>query len=242
VAADRFLELLLSGHRPLHVDGIAHHPYPSDLSSPYGSSGAQQFTLAGLRRLRRLVARAAARRVLPARPQVWLTEFGLQTDPPDRVFGIPTLRQAVWLARAERRAATEGAAAMAQYLLVDERPLSSFQSGLRDADGHAKPSFGAYRLPLVATAHRSSITLWGRVRPVRRAGEPVQLEFRSPSRRTTTVRTRTGYDGVVELRLRPRRGYARLVWTDPVAHVRRHGAWTALPRRPTSRPPTASST
>ena len=60
-----------------------------------------------------------------------------------------------------------------QYLLYDDpaRPgplrikWSGFQTGLRFASGKAKPSFNAYRFPIVVKKRRRGVYVWGRVRP-----------------------------------------------------------------------------
>jgi hypothetical protein len=63
----------------------------------------------------------------------------------------------------------------AQYLLYDDPPRegatlteiwSGFQTGLRFTDGRAKPSYEAYRLPIVVQRARGgAVLIWGRVRP-----------------------------------------------------------------------------
>jgi hypothetical protein len=230
VAAGPFLRTLLAGRAPLGVTGIAHHPYPTGLNSPYGATGAAQFTLDGLPALIRLVHNAGRRHVLPAHAPVWLTELGIQTNPPDPFFGISPARQASWINQAEDRAQRDGAAALGQYLLVDEPALGGFQSGLRYADGRAKPSFSAYRLPLVLRRTANTLHLWGRVRPVRAEGATVELELRRAGaqkvRTLLTLQTRTGGD--LSATLRPPRGQLRLSWTDATGRIE-HGRWATVP-------------
>ena len=65
--------------------------------------------------------------------------------------------------------------AVAQYKLIDEASLSSFQSGLRFLDGRAKPAYDAYRLPIWVSGRGSRLRVYGQVRPARRldaAGRP----------------------------------------------------------------------
>ena len=52
------------------------------------------------------------------------------------------MNQSDWIAWRDPRVR-----AVAQYKLVDDASPSSFQSGLRFADGRAKPAYAAYRLP-----------------------------------------------------------------------------------------------
>ena len=42
---------------------------------------------------------------------------------------------------------------------------SGFQTGLRFASGKAKPSYNAYRFPIVVKKRRRGVYVWGRVRP-----------------------------------------------------------------------------
>ena len=42
---------------------------------------------------------------------------------------------------------------------------SGFQTGLRFASGRAKPSFNAYRFPIVVKRRGRGVRIWGRVRP-----------------------------------------------------------------------------
>jgi hypothetical protein len=74
-----------------------------------------------------------------------------------------------------------------QYQLYDDpgRPgppavkWSGFQTGLRFANGTKKPSWDAYRFPIVVKrVSRSRVLVWGRVRPPG-AGRLVQVEKRS---------------------------------------------------------------
>ena len=71
----------------------------------------------------------------------------------------------------------------AQYLLWDDpvRPgppkvaWSGFQTGLRFTDNQPKPSWSAYRLPIVVHPAGRGVRIWGRVRPGRGA-RAVRLE------------------------------------------------------------------
>ena len=54
---------------------------------------------------------------------------------------------------------------VAQYLVNDDANVNGFQSGLRFVTGRAKPSLGAYRLPIWVRAGGSSVTVFGQVRP-----------------------------------------------------------------------------
>lgn len=124
-------------------DAYAHHPYyggPSETpSTPPPGSGA--VTLGNIDRLERELTRLYGRR-LP----VWLTEYGYQTNPPDRTFGVSWARQAAYLTEAVAIARRDRRIEMLLWFLVrDEDDVTRWQSGLVAADGTRKPAFEAFR-------------------------------------------------------------------------------------------------
>ncbi|NUT56429.1 MAG: cellulase family glycosylhydrolase, partial [Thermoleophilia bacterium] len=79
----------IRGMRAAHarLDAYAHHPYPIDrFQTPWtGACGhCETITMASLERLQREVGRAWGNG-----KRIWLTEFGYQTSPPDRMLGVP---------------------------------------------------------------------------------------------------------------------------------------------------------
>jgi hypothetical protein len=172
---------------------FALHPYTMGASGPVCARGSRgQLPPARLARLRSLV---------PRRFGIWLTEAGFQSDPPDRIAGVPLGVQAARMNQLEWLATRRRVRATAQYLLVDDRERGGFQSGLRFASGRAKPALAAYRIPIWIQGRN----LWARVRPAE-GRERVELLRRGRVvRRLTTNRA-----GVV--RARVGRGPWRLRW------------------------------
>src|SRR5215213_10702730 len=119
----------------------------SDWSSDVCSSD-----LGTLSRVTKVVDRLRARHRFsgPRRPPLWLTEFGVQTDPPDYLFGAPIKRVPTYLGMSERIAMRNRRVySYSQYLLVDDRTTSGFQSGLRFNDGRTKPGiYQEYKMPI----------------------------------------------------------------------------------------------
>ena len=110
---------------------------------------------------------------LPAKLPVYLTEFGIQSTP-DKISGVSLSKQAAYLAIAEHMAyVNPRVVAFSQYLMSDDPPrlegyrYSGFESGLRSADGKAKPAYEGFRLPLAVEIYGGSDVLWGLVRPRR---------------------------------------------------------------------------
>ena len=78
--------------------------------------------------------------------RVWITEYGYQTNPPDRLFGVSYARQATYLGRRSRsRAQNPRIDMMLWFLLRDEPALGGWQSGLVTLSGKRKPAFAAFR-------------------------------------------------------------------------------------------------
>lgn len=136
----RFLrEMRAAGARP---DVVAHHAYAtSRFESPTTRPPTRNAVTLGnigtlLKELRRLY---------PGK-RLWITEYGYQTNPPDRLFGVPWATQARWLKQAYRIASRKGRIEMLLWFLIkDERDVGRWQSGLISADGTRKPAFNAFR-------------------------------------------------------------------------------------------------
>jgi hypothetical protein len=124
-------------------DAYAHHPYygaphEAPTTAPPGREGV---TLANIGRLESELTRLYHRRV-----PLWLTEYGYQTNPPDRVFGVSWAQQAAYLRQAVRIARRDPRIdVLLWFLLRDERDVTRWQSGLITARGVRKPAFAAFR-------------------------------------------------------------------------------------------------
>jgi putative glycosyl hydrolase len=131
-------------------DAWAHHPYygtPTETptTKPVTAKGAPPtaITLANLGDLIKEVTR------LYGNKRIWITEYGYQTNPPDRLFGVTLQRQAQYLTQAFAIARKNPRIdMMLWFLLKDEPTVAGWQSGLLTASGAKKPSFAAFqRLP-----------------------------------------------------------------------------------------------
>ena len=130
------------GLRKNRFDVYAHHPY-------YGSSretpttkpkGKQTVTLANLSVLTKLLGKYYGNKKL------WITEYGYQTSPPDRAFGVTWIKQARYLTKAYAVARKNPKVTMMLwFLLRDEGHVAGWQSGLFTARGKKKPAYNAFR-------------------------------------------------------------------------------------------------
>jgi hypothetical protein len=79
--------------------------------------------------------------------RLWITEYGYQTRPPDRAFGVSWAKQASYLKQAVRIARRNPRIdALIWFLLRDEPRLGGWQSGLMTATAVRKPAFAAFRV------------------------------------------------------------------------------------------------
>jgi hypothetical protein len=130
-------------------DAWAHHPYyagPTDQPStkPVTAKGASAtaVTLGNINDLIREVTR------LYGNKRIWITEYGYQTNPPDRVYGVSYAKQAAYLTQAFGIARKNPRIDMMLWFLLKDDPDvngEGWQSGLITAKGARKPSFNAFR-------------------------------------------------------------------------------------------------
>lgn len=172
---------------PVPGDGYAHHPYsllhtpdyvdkrdPDNL--PIGELGKLTSTLDRL---------AAMRRIDPKMRDVYLTEFGYESNPPDPVKPWSPDEQGRFINWAEYLAwKNPSIKSFPQFLLTDmgrvsaadaargKREYGDWQSGLYFNDGTAKPAATSFPLALhvdcteeLSKKHRKVLVIWGHVRP-----------------------------------------------------------------------------
>ncbi len=129
-------------------------------------------TIGSLSRLTRALDRARRAHAVRKRVDLYLTEFGVQSEP-DPISGVSEQRQAEYRSISELIAyRNPRVRAFSQYLMRDDLPRAGsstqryggFESGLRHSGGEAKLAYDGFRLALVAERGRST-RLWGLVRP-----------------------------------------------------------------------------
>ena len=147
--------------------GLAFHPYTLAGGPGVKPRHRDDASISTLSRLTKALDRLSSRkRLVVRRMPLFLTEFGFQTDPPDRFFGSPIKRVPGYMNYSERLTwANSRVMTYSQYPLVDDGNTSGFQSGLRFADGRAKPGVHlAYRLPIWTRRSGSRTEVFGAVR------------------------------------------------------------------------------
>jgi hypothetical protein len=184
------------GFAPATGDGFAFHPHGVLTAPDKAFANPDDVSLASLGRLERAldtIQRRGGLKSSKGRFGIYIDEYGYQTNPPDRVSGISATRQNAWLQRAAYQAWRDPRVKLfTQYLWRDEpiEPGGSYagwQSGLRYANGKAKPALKTFPTPFVLDAPRGR--LWGQVR--RRDTHTVTVERRlAGSSRWRVVATR----------------------------------------------------
>jgi hypothetical protein len=124
-------------------DAYAHHPYyTSRFERPATVPRSKKAITLGnigvlIKQLDRLYG---------GRKRLWITEYGYQTRPPDRFFGVAYSAQAKYVHQAFALArSTRRIDMLVWFLIRDERRLSGWQSGVISARGKRKPAFRAFR-------------------------------------------------------------------------------------------------
>ena len=123
-------------------DAYAHHPYStSRLEQPATVPSRKSVTLGNIG-----VLIGQLDRLYGGKKRLWITEYGYQTSPPDRVFGVRYAAQAKYVHQAFTIARNTGRIDMIVWFLIrDERRLTGWQSGVISARGQRKPAFRAFQ-------------------------------------------------------------------------------------------------
>ena len=199
------------------ISGFAHHPYNSGATGPAlkRPRGRGDMTLAVLPRLTNVLRAGARGHSIKAGLPVYFTEYGIQTNPPDRALGVSPAKQAMYLNQADYVAyKSRSVRSVAQYELIDDPHVGGFNTGLIFNNGTPKPSLDAYRLPIWVTKRGSGVSIWLWVRPAGGQPQQVQLQHDTGSGFQTVGTKATNARGFATLRQAGTAGTWRIAWTD----------------------------
>jgi hypothetical protein len=198
-------------------DGWAHHPYSLSAPPDIPSRRRDDATIANLDKLTGLLGRLVQmRRLAPGLANVWLTEYGYETNPPVKTKPFSTADQARFLPWSEYLAwRNPHVLSYAQFLLRDintqaaiaqgptGRAFGSWQTGLFFEDGTPKPAAESFRVALWAQYARRGarsghargrrVLLWGHVRT---ATHPMLVRVEETSRARAAWTPVTGRQAV----------------------------------------------
>ena len=198
--------------RRLPGDGFAHHPYSTNTTPDRVAPAAtpDDAPVARVEELAELLAALTARgRIDPRLRDLYLTEYGYETDPPDPGAPFGPGRAARMSSWAEAIAARVPAVRTVAQFLVRDLPggrgaqrvgrLRDWQSGLLFVDGRPKPLAHALPVPLHAERHEAgAVRLWGRVRPGAGRRAVRILEVDRAGNRRVAFEGETDERGIVE--------------------------------------------
>jgi len=147
------------------LDAYAQNPYPVSRGETPFHSPCERCTVLTMANLPTI--RADVTRLFGAAKPLWLTEYGYQTNPPDRLLGVSYALQARYIGEAALRVWQQpGVTMLIHFLIRDEPSLGGWQSGLFSAEGSVKPAYHAFSLPLAEVSRSGAhAVLWGQVRP-----------------------------------------------------------------------------
>lgn len=174
-----------AGYEPLPGDGWSHHPYSLRTTPGVDTRDTDKAPVAATGRLAAtLRALVAGKRLAPQVAEIWLTEYGYETNAPDPRAPFRLDEQGPLLAWAEYLGTKEPAVrSWPQFQLYDRpngaprpgsREFGDWQSGLYFSDGSPKPSAATYAMPVFASClpRRGGrwAVVWGRMRTLTSAG------------------------------------------------------------------------
>lgn len=146
------------------VQAWAHNPYPGTTIAPSrGTISSPSVGMANIRDLFAQLDRSPVTRGLP----VWATEFGYQTNPPDRIVGISPAVQGRFMAEAYDWLDTTRRVPIAiWYGFRDPDQIADWQSGTYYANGTAKVSrlwqMRPVSVPVDRVRRGQAVRVWAR--------------------------------------------------------------------------------
>jgi hypothetical protein len=186
-------------------DILSHHPINLGEGPNDHALNPMDASTPDVERLVQVLRRAEERRlVLPRlRRPVWATEIWWNTNPP-LVYGVPPWKQARWVVLSQYVMWKQGVRVMINLPMVDppfDPRKDQLHSGVFTADGSRKPSYTAFRFPLVMRrVNEKEVVAWGKA-PKR---GPVRIQRRRGAGWITVGRLRARPTWPFELRLAQR--------------------------------------
>ncbi len=170
--------------KPLLANGYAHHPYTKNVSPSQRDRYPDSLTMANISELGTLIDEMAAKTGRVASGlDLYMTEYGFETNPPDPFSGVSLELQSKYNTLGEYIAyLNPRIASQAQFLLVDVPPVKgrpktsksrwfTYQSGLYYDNGQPKPAAYSYTFPFIVQAtggdpvtFTPKVHVWGQLR------------------------------------------------------------------------------
>jgi hypothetical protein len=245
-----------------NASGFADHPYsrwyPPNSEQYYTCRSGLCSSMADIGNLTKALDRSVRAYGSNKQFPIFSTEYGYQTSPPkpaystkDKAYNVSQTTAADYLNWAEYLSyKNPRISSYDQYLLYDPEPTAAnhfdpYASGLVTWDGHLKPGYSAFRLPLylpnLTQSGSQSLEVWGGVRPapfasldVGGTSQTVAIQFEPHGSSTfTTVDTVTitNPQGYFDVHWHfSGSGNVRLAYTYPMTDMTLAPGYTAFSR------------
>jgi hypothetical protein len=161
-----------------YIDAWAHNPYPPSLQSPRTkTTKSPAVGMNNLKDLFKLLDRYSVTRKKP----VWATEFGYQSKPADKTFGVSESKQARFLGDCYDILESLGRVQIGiWYVYKDNTHAIDWQSGLVRSSGRKKPSWKMYQRPIAINKSKIKrgkiVRVWG-ASTIRRGSQKLQYSY-----------------------------------------------------------------
>lgn len=228
--------------KPLSGEALSYHPHSVELSPGHPDPDRNNARMADIPRLTGVldkITRTGRLKVKGAsKMPLWFDEYGYETNPPDKINGrISPKQAAAWAQWGWSVAARNPRVQMlSQYEWFDETTRTDpdaggnrWQSGLYFIDGRPKPLAAAFSQPIFGWRSAKSAGVWGQARPGNTTIK-VRLQRSSGSGGFRDYKTiTTNANGVFQVSV-PKSGSARyrFVYTDPVTGQQASSTATSL--------------
>jgi hypothetical protein len=193
-------------------DSFGYHPHPKKLAPDKANKDRDDAQFGDFKRLFATLDKLSRKhRIKPTKGHTFkirLTEFGYETNPPDKSNGVSQSLQNRYLQQAAYIAFTTRRIESVNFYGWEDEPTrnlgkganrySNYQTGLETVAGKPKPALSTFAAPFVIDlpAKRKTGLFWGQVRPA--STHKVTIQVRSKGSKTwkdlVTVSTRS--DGV----------------------------------------------
>jgi hypothetical protein len=215
-----------TGFKAASSDSFGYHPHPLLNAPDKVNPDPDEAQFADLSRLFRVLDRLRASKRLRTSPNIHLTEFGYQTNPPDKAVGISLAAQTKYLQQAAFVAWRAKRVRGLSFYQWDDEPVinrgsgtkryAGWQTGLRFNNSRPKPVLSTFPAPFVIErkAKASSVRLWGQVRADADPTIVVQVRPRGAADFTDLTPVKTAADGTWTHKLKITTGASyRYRWT-----------------------------
>jgi hypothetical protein len=194
---------------PLTMDGVAIHPHTGTRSPGSPAAAADSVTIPTISRLTSTVDRIQSRGriyngsvALSARKKsrlnVYIDEYGIQTNPPEPLIGVTPGKQDDYYQQAAYMMWKNPRVKLLSFYLWHDEPVGvgglgsgSWQSGMYYANGKIKPSGRSFPHPFWVDLPKGSksATVWGQVRPPQGS---LAKQATAAATKSVTVQVRSG--------------------------------------------------